>query len=131
MRNSIVRCIFLLGLLLPACATVSNVSKPSDWIRIGSTTKEEVIRQYGEPDFVMDSPEGEMATYRPRLERQLSQPVRVPVAQPGPLGTMTTREQPIEPGLGVKGRGAGTQERPDKEFRIQYDAKGVVRALIE
>jgi len=44
---------------------------------------------------------------------------------------MTMREQPIEPGLGVKGQGVGAQERPDKEFRIQYDSKGVVRALIE
>jgi hypothetical protein len=128
MRNSIMACILLLGLLVPACTTVS---KPSDWIHVGSTTKEEVIREYGEPDSVRDSPEGEIATYRPRREGPPPQPVRVPVAQPGPLGTVTMREQPIEPGLGAKGQGAGAQERPDKEFRVQYDAKGVVRAVIE
>jgi hypothetical protein len=128
MRNSIMACILLLGLLVPACTTVS---KPSDWIRVGSTTKEEVTRQYGEPDFVRDSPEGEIATYRPRPEGSPPQSVRVPVVQPGPLGSMTTREQSIEPGLGVKRQSVGAQERPDKEFRIQYDAKGVVRAVIE
>jgi hypothetical protein len=128
MKNAIMPCVLLLVLLVPACATVS---KPSDWIRAGSTTKEEVIRQYGEPDFVMDSPEGEIATYRPRPKGPQSPPIRVPVAQPGPLGTMTTREQPIEPGLGGVGQGGGARERPDKEFRVQYDAKGVVRALIE
>jgi hypothetical protein len=121
-------CILVFGLLVLACATVP---KPSDWIHVGSTTKEEVIRQYGEPDFVTKSPDGDIATYLPRREGLPPQPVRVPVAQPGPFGTMTTREQPIEPGFGAKGQGAGAQERPDKEFRVQYDAKGVVRALIE
>jgi hypothetical protein len=114
--------------VLASCAAV----RPSDWIRVGSTTQAEVVAQYGEPDLIRVMPEGEVAVYRqiaPAVARpRLSVPV---VEAAGDLGAIRTREQPIERGLGVRGVGTGARARPEKEFRIRFDRNGVVQALEE
>jgi hypothetical protein len=104
---------------------------PSDWILVSKTTKEEVIELYGEPDWTRVSPDGELAAYWPRATHHPPWPIRVPVAEPAGNGMITTKEQAIEPGLGVKSWRDGTQKRPDKMFRIHYDANQVVKTLIE
>jgi hypothetical protein len=112
----------LFGLLV-ACA--STPDQP-EWIRIGVTTKEEVIAQYGQPDLVFTFPGGDTGVYRPvasvpRLE--------IPTAQIGPFGVPTTRMQTIEPGLGANDRSTEAKRSLRKEIRISYDARGVVQEL--
>lgn len=119
----------LFPLFLASCATHS---KPSKWIKVGSTTRDEVVEQYGEPDLIRSSADGEIETYRLRLELQPRLPIYVPVAEAGgENATIRTRDQPIEHGLGARGVGAGSQARPEKEFEVRYDVNGVVRSLIE
>jgi len=112
--------------LISACASVSD---QQEWIKIGQTTRVEVIEQYGQPDLVMASEEGETAVYRPRDSRQAAPQMSVPTMQAGPLGTATTRMEPVSPGLGNKPAN-GRRERPMQELRIRYDAQGVVREII-
>jgi hypothetical protein len=115
-------------ILIGACATVTE---PAQWIRVGITTRAEVIEQYGEPDLVIASQEGETAIYRPRTSGQSAPRMEIPTAQAGPLGSSTTRMQPIEPGLGARATNAGAQDRPKKEIQIRYDAHGIVQALTQ
>ena len=121
---------FLLPLLLclGACA---SAPMPSDWIQVGRTTKAEIIAQYGEPDLVMVGEGGETAIYGPNPPERPRQTTQVPVVQAGPLGTFTTRDQPIERGLGTRDVNAHARPRPAQEFRIVYDAQDVVRELGE
>lgn len=113
---------------LVSCATV----RPSDWIRVGSTTQAEVGAEYGEPDRIQLMPEGEVAVYRPLPPTAFRQGLSVPVVEAGGVrGEFRTREQPIERGLGVRGVGTGARARPEKEFRIRFDRNGVVQALEE
>lgn len=127
------RIILLLAVLsvvsvLASCATV----RPSDWIRVGSTTQAEVVAEYGEPDRIQLMPEGEVAVYRPLLPTAFRPGLSVPVAEAGGIrGEFRTREQPIQRGLGVRGVGTGARARPEKEFRIRFDRNGVVQALEE
>jgi hypothetical protein len=118
----------LISQILASCAT----ARPSDWITVGSTTRDEVVSQYGEPDLIRVMPEGDVAVYRqtsPTVDRpRLSVPV---VEAAGDLGAIRTREQPLERGLGVRGVGTGARARPEKEFRIRFDRNGVVQALEE
>ena len=53
--------------LLGACASTPDHSAPDhpDWIRVGVTTKDEVVTRYGQPDLVIASREGDTAIYRP------------------------------------------------------------------
>lgn len=112
--------------LLAACA--SAPSHP-DWIRVGATTKDEVIARYGQPDWVIASPEGDTAVYRPATSGSSSPHIEIPTAQAGPFGSTTTRMQPIDPGLGAKDLNGTAKERVRKEIRIHYDDRGVVQEL--
>lgn len=113
----------LLLLLLMACATTGS---PEQWIRVGVTTRGEVVEQYGEPDGIVISKDGETATYRARDLGQASMHIDIPTAQVGPFGTVTTKTQPVNPGLGARALNAGAVDRPNKDFRIRYDARGIV-----
>ena len=115
----------LLG-LLTAC--VSAPDHP-DWIRVGVTTKDEVITRYGQPDWVIASPEGDTAVYRPTTSISSVPRLEIPIAQAGPFGAATTGMQSIDPGLGVKDLNGKTRERLRKEIRIRYDDQGVVQEL--
>lgn len=114
-------------MLLGACATPAD---PTQWIRIGSTTRDEVVEQYGEPDMVLASTEGEIAIYRPRTSGESAARLEIPTAQTGPFGTATTNARPLNPGLGARSIGAGVRDRPNQELHIRYDSRGIVQAVI-
>ena len=120
----------LLG-LLAACVSAPEHPAPDhpDWIRIGVTTKAEVIQRYGQPDMVIASPGGGTAVYRPTASGASVQQVEIPTAQAGPLGSATTRMQPINPGLGANDMNTKAKDRLRNEIRIRYDARGVVQEL--
>jgi hypothetical protein len=123
-------CAFLQALavlgLLAAC--VSAPDHP-DWIQVGVTTKDEVIARYGQPDWVIASPQGDTAVYRPTAPGSSAPRLEIPTAQAGPFGTATTGMQPINPGLGAKDMNTKTKERLRSEIRIRYDDRGVVQEL--
>ena len=110
-----------------ACAVVPD---QRDWIKIGQTTREEVVERYGQPDFVRVSEEGEIAIYRPRDSRRSTPRLEIPTVQAGPLGTMTTKMEPINPDVGASPTNGNLQERADQELRIRYNAQGIVQELI-
>jgi hypothetical protein len=56
--------------------------------------------------------------------------LEIPTAQAGPLGTVTTKMEPINPGLGTRPANGRLQERPKQELRIRYNAQGIVQELI-
>lgn len=113
--------------LLSACAFTPH---QTDWITVGHTTRDEVVEAYGGPDLVMTEAAGESVVYRPiNLPRSI-QPVEIPTAQAGPLGTVTTKMEPVVRGSGSTSINKGLRGRPDRELRIRYDAQGIVRELI-
>jgi hypothetical protein len=112
--------------LLCACAAVSQ---QNEWITVGHTTREEVVEAYGQPDVVMETAEGETVVYRPRNASRSTPTVEVPTAQAGPLGTVTTRTEPVVRGYGSTSADGGLRGRPHRELRIRYDARGVVQEL--
>jgi hypothetical protein len=113
--------------LVGACASVPD---QGEWIKIGQTTREEVVKRYGQPDLVMASGEGEIAIYRPSSPKQATPRMEIPTAQAGPLGTMTTKMEPVNPGVGARPTNGNLQERPEQELRIRYNAQGIVQELI-
>lgn len=113
--------------LVDACAAVPD---QGNWIKIGGTTREEVVQRYGLPDLVMASEEGETAIYRPRDPRRSTPRLEIPTAQAGPLGTVTTKMEPINPGLGTRPTNGSFQERPEEELHIRYNTQGIVQELI-
>ena len=115
----------LLG-LLAAC-----VSAPDhrNWIQVGVTTKDEVITRYGQPDWVIVSPDGDTAVYRKTAFGPSAPRLEIPTAQTGPFGAATTGMQPIDPGLGAKDLNEKSTDRVWKEIRIRYDDRGVVQEL--
>ena len=115
----------LLGLL---AACVSAPDHP-DWIHVGVTTKNEVITRYGQPDWVIASPGGDIAIYRPTTSGSPATRLEIPTAQAGPFGAATTGMQPIDPGLGAKDLNEKSTDRVWKEIRIRYDDRGVVQEL--
>jgi hypothetical protein len=117
--------------LLAACASTPDHPGPDhpDWIRIGVTTKAEVIQRYGQPDMVIASPVGDTAIYRPTATGPSAPRLEIPTAQAGPLGSATTRMQTINPGLGANDMNTKAKERLRSEIRIHYDARGVVQEL--
>lgn len=134
MRNPRVRSILcsLLhssAMMLAAFCLLTGCVSPSghpDWIRVGATTKNEVIERYGPPDMVIASPDGDTAVYRPiasapRLE--------IPTAQVGPSGTAVTSMQRIDPGLGAHDLNREWKELLRSEIRIRYDSQGIVQEL--
>ena len=123
----------MLGLLslLAACVSAPDHPAPDhpDWIRIGVTTKDEVIQLYGQPDLVIASPDGDTAVYRPIASGQSAPRLEIPTAQAGPFGSATTRVQPIDPALDAKDLNTEAKNELRSEIRIRYDALGVVQAL--
>lgn len=112
--------------LIAACATVPDTE---EWIKVGRTTKVEVIERYGQPDLVTVSGEDETALYRPRDLRSPAPPMEIPTVQAGPLGSTTTKMESINPGLGVGPTNGGSQKRPKQELRIRYNSQGIVQEL--
>ena len=113
--------------LVGACASVPD---QGDWIKIGQTTREEVIKRYGQPDLVMASKEGEIEIYRPRDSRPSTARMEIPTVQAGPLGTTTTKMEPVNPGLGGRPMNGGLGERPERELHIRYNSQSIVQELI-
>ena len=113
--------------LVCACAAVPD---QRDWIKIGQTTREEVVKRYGQPDLVRVSEGEEVAIYRPKDPRQSTPRLEIPTVQAGPLGTTTTKMEPINSGLGTKPMNGNLQEKPEQELRIRYNAQGIVQELI-
>ena len=99
----------LLG-FLAACVSSPD---PQDGIRIGVTTKDEIIARYGQPDVLMSDPGGDTAIYR----------------APDSDASAPTPMQPIAQGLGATYLGNGAKERVSNEVHIRYDARGVVQEL--
>ena len=135
MRNARTRAIlcslvyaFPLALLGLLAACISAPDHP-DWIRVSVTTKDEVIARYGQPDWVIASPDGDSSVYHPTASGPSAPRLEIPTAQAGPFGTATTGMQPINPGLGAKGLNGKTKERVREEIRIRYDVRGVVQEL--
>ena len=110
-----------------ACVTVAD---ETNWILVGVTTRDEVVRQYGPPDLLVVSQEGETATYRPARSERPTPRIEIPEMQAGPGGQQTTRMQQIKPGLGAGTISAGTR-RPPHEIRIRYDSRGVVQEVMQ
>jgi len=117
----------VLLVLLVACAVAPD---QSDWIKIGQTTREDVVKRYGMPDLVIASEAGETAIYRPRAPKQSAPQVQIPTVQAGPLGTVTTRMEPVNSESGSRDTNGRLQERPEQELRIRYNAQGIVQELI-
>lgn len=117
-----------LGLLGILAACVSTPDQP-DWIRIGVTTRDEVIARYGQPDLLMAAPGGDTAIYRPTGSGASIPRLEIPTAQAGPFGAATTRMQRIDPSPGAKDLDMETKLFLRKEIRIRYDARGVVQEL--
>ena len=113
--------------LVGACAVVPD---QRDWIKIGQTTREEVVERYGQPDLVLTSEEGGTAIYRPRDLRRTTPKMEIPTMQAGPLGTAATKMEPLNPGLGTRPTNGRPQERPEQELRIRYNAQGIILELI-
>jgi hypothetical protein len=128
-------CVFPLTLgllgLLAACVSAPDhsASNHPDWIRVGVTTKDEVVTRYGQPDFVIASPGGDTAIYRPAASRSAAPQMEIPTVQAGPLGSATTQMRPINPGLDANDRSREGKERVRSEIHIRYDARGVVQKL--
>lgn len=114
--------------LLSACAFIPH---QNEWIIVGHTTREEVVEAYGEPDVVMETAEGETAVYQPRTVSHSRAPMEIPTTQAGPLGTVTTKMEPVVRSYGSTSTDGGLRGRPDRELRIRYDAQGIVRELIQ
>jgi len=104
----------------------ANLSEDRPWIVVGTTTRDEIISRYGQPDIIQASGEGSIATYWPASVQSISPPIEIPMVQPGPLGTTTTQMKPIERRLGRTDQ----QARPLQPIRIHYDAQGIVREVM-
>jgi hypothetical protein len=116
-----------LVVLVGACATAPD---HGSWIKIGRTTKAEVVERYGQPDLVMASEESETAIYRPSDPRRTVSPGDIPTVQAGPLGLTTTKMEPVGAGLRTGSTNDGLLESPEQELRIRYNAQGVVEEVI-
>lgn len=116
--------LLLLSMTVWFSACAETTIDRTSWIQVGKTTKKEVVARYGEPDLALTGQDGETVTYRPAQRVA----VQVPTAQPGPLGTMRTEMETIEPGLGKSDKAS---RRPQKEFRIRYDAQGIVQEVLQ
>jgi hypothetical protein len=92
--------------------------------------REEVVTRYGQPDLVMASEEGKTEIYRPRDPGRSTAEMEVTIVQAGPLGTSTTKMEPINPGLGTRPMTGSQQERPEQGMRIRYNTQGIVQELI-
>lgn len=116
-----------LVILLGACATAPD---HESWIKIGRTTKAEVVERYGQPDLVMASEESETAIYRPRDPRRVVSPGEIPTVQAGPLGLTTTKMEPVGAGLRTGSTNGGLLESPEQELRIRFNPQDIVEEVI-
>ncbi len=119
-------------LVVAGCGTEqlerTSGSGRTEWIKIGMTTREEIMARYGEPDATAQLPQGEVALYRAPGTATPSPPPSIPVVTPGPLGQTVTEMKPVEPGLGTSPLSAsGAKERPSRTIWIRYDTRGVVQ----
>lgn len=128
-RFSLGYCFPLMLSLLSLLAACVSAPDPQDWIRVGETTKAEVVTRYGQPDLVLASREGETAVYHPTASSSSAPQMEIPTVQAGPLGTATTQMRPINPGLDANDRSREGKERVRSEIHIRYDARGVVQEL--
>jgi hypothetical protein len=119
-----------LALALVLVGASAGVPDQRDWIQIGQTTREEVVKRYGQPDFLKTSEEGEAAIYRPRDPGRSIPEMEILTMQEGPLGTATTKMEPINPGLGRRPTNGSLRERPEQELYIRYNTQGIVQELI-
>lgn len=117
--------------VLTSCATV----RPSDWIRVGGTTRDEVVAEYGEPDLIRVMPEGEVAVYRPTAPTAARPRLSIPLVEAaGDQGAIRTREQPLERGLEAVSRAEAPHYRyawertykPEAERLLKEMARGTV-----
>jgi hypothetical protein len=125
-RDNLTRllCIAAISLVswIGGCAVASE---KKTWIAVDTTTRDEVVKRYGQPDIIQMSSDGSIVTYWPTSVRLNQRRMEIPAVQPGPWGTTTTRI-PIEAGLDRP----DTQEPRSQELRIRYDAQGVVREVV-
>ena len=112
--------------LLGACAAVPDTE---EWITVGRTTKGEVIERYGQPDLVMASGEEETAIYRSRDLKSPAPHIEIPTIQAGPLGSATTKMEPINPGFATGPSNGSLQKRPERELHIRYNTQGIVQEI--
>ena len=112
--------------LLTACVSVPD---HPEWIRVGVTTKDEVITPYGQPDLVIASPGGDTAVYRPTASGPSIPRVEIPTVQAASSGKTMTRMQTIDPGLRARDLNRETEARLQPEIRIRYDALDVVQEV--
>lgn len=122
--------LLILGGILVFVSACTSVPDQGEWIKIGQTTREEVVKRYGQPDLVMASKEGETEIYRPTKLGRSTPKMEIPTVQAGPLGTTTTKMEPVNPGVGARPTNGNLQERPEQELRIRYNAQGIVQELI-
>jgi hypothetical protein len=104
--------------LISACAGAPD---ERGWIAVGHTTRDEVVERFGQPDLVVAAEAGETVIYRARDSRQAAPRVEIPTVQAGPLGTTTTKMEPI--------RSDRVRRGPMEEIRIRYDARGIVQEV--
>ncbi len=69
------------------------------------------------------------AIYRSRELRSPVPRMEIPTVQAGPLGSATTKMEPINPGLGAGPTNGSLQKRPEQELHIRYNAQGIVQEL--
>jgi hypothetical protein len=112
--------------LLAACASAPD---RQEWIRVGVTTKTDVITRYGQPDLIIAAPGGYTAVYRTTASGRSAPPLKIPTAQAGPFGTPTTHMQQIDPGSGANDLDRVRKERLLNEIRIRYNDRGIVQEL--
>jgi hypothetical protein len=112
-----------LGVFLTAACATDN----TDWIKVGVTTKDEVVAQYGEPDLVIISPQGEALTYRAFPVQNPVGPIEV--ARAGPFGLGIFQTEFVVPGLGVRPVAAGPRPRPAGSIAVVLDEEGIVREV--
>lgn len=118
-------CIATISLLswIGGCAGASG---EKTWIAVGTTTRDEVVKRYGQPDIIRMSGGDSIATYWPASARPIRPQMEIPTVQAGPSGTTTTQITPIESGFDRPDQ----PERPVQEIQIRYDAQGVVREVM-
>ncbi len=112
--------------LISSIGGCAGAPEETTWIAVGTTTKDEVVKRYGQPDMIQMSGEDSIVTYWPASARPIRPQMEIPTVQTGPSGTTTTQMTPIQPGFDRP----HTQERPMQEIQIRYDAQGVVREVM-
>lgn len=112
--------------LISCISGCAGASGEKTWIAVGTTTRDEVVKRYGQPDIIQLSGEDSIVTYRPASARPMRPRMEIPTVQAGPSGTTSTQMSPIEPGFDRPDQ----PERPVQEIQIRYDAQGVVREVM-